>query len=164
MVSKRWQKWKRGWKGVLGEMVSVRTASRSWKTSDGKKRAENGSNTVNKVHPWGQDSFTSPFGAQGRILLQHSALFCTLTPQRHRGFGEVIIWVWSCETSHAASAGCCSGLGLLLPLQCMPAVLQWGEALTASCRWRRASASQAQKPCKEDIQRYQLSLYFWGDS
>lgn len=56
MEKKSWEKW------------CLRTRLGSWKPSDGEKRAEKGSETVNQVHLQDQGGFTPPFCPQGLVL------------------------------------------------------------------------------------------------
>lgn len=117
------------------EKWCLRTRLGSWKPfSNGEKRAENGSETVNQVHLQDQGSFTPPFCPQGLALPQYSILFTDTLKGRE---------VWVKIHSLAVKPGryhiqwvqdtlLDQGSRLLLPLQCMPEVLQGWEALTGA--------------------------------
>lgn len=75
-------------------MVSVRTMSGSWKSSNGKRRAVNGSDTVNQTCSHSQDDFTPPSCPQGHFLLQHFIMLRQLaSSETQRFWWKEIVWV-----------------------------------------------------------------------
>lgn len=98
----------------------------------------------------------------------HSTASCSAHwhTQRHRGFGEKSLFVSDpgrCHIQWVQDTFLHQGSEPFLPLQCVPAVLQGWEALTASYKRRRTSSGQAQKPCEEGLQLHRLILYSGSD-
>lgn len=81
---KSWEKW------------CLRNRLGSWKPSDGEKRAENGSETVNQVHLQDQGGFTPPLCPQGLALPQHCIMF-TDTMKGREVWWKFTIWLWNME-------------------------------------------------------------------